>query len=382
MAHCEPRGEKRRDPAAAASDFQTVPRCLLAFALFIGSGGLLRPSRAQQPSTPQSSIRSTAELVKIDVGVLDKHGEYIAGLTQNDFRVLDNSGPAAITYFAPIEAAARVAVIVETSPAVYLIQNQHLAAAYALLQGLRAEDEIALIAYDRAPRPLLSFTSDKSALVEALSQLQYSLGSAQLNLFDSVSTSLDWLAPALGKKAIVLLSTGLDSSPSAHWETLVSKLRANDVVIYPVALGGSLRWPVKKAKQSKSKSKVSRNSEAASAETSAAEEDESPLSFQKADAALNSLAAITGGQAYFPNSGQDFARIYGEIATALRHQYVLGVTPAHDGQVHAISVEVLDNAAVASALAPANTPAAAQPAPPARTGLRIFHRQSYLAPAP
>lgn len=356
-----------------------MPRFLLTFTLILCSTGLSRPLRAQQPASPQSSIRSTAELVKIDVSVLDRHGDYIAGLTQNDFRVLDNSASAAITYFAPVEAPARVAVIVETSPAVYLIQNQHLAAAYALLQGLRSEDEIALIAYDASPRPLLSFTPDKSALVQALSQLQYSLGSAQLNLFDSVSTSLDWLAPALGKKAIVLLSTGLDSSPPAHWDALVSKLRANDVVIYPVALGGSLRRPAKKSKQSKSKG--SKNSEAASTDASAADEGENPLSFQKADAALNSLAAITGGQAYFPNSAQDFARIYGEIAAALRHQYVLGITPAHDGRFHSVSVEVLDNATAASASAPANA-LAAQPAAPAKPGLRIFHRQGYLAPAP
>ena len=34
--------------------------------------------------------------------------------------------------------------------------------------------------------------------------------------------------------------------------------------------------------------------------------------------------------------------MYHEIASALRHEYVLGIAPAHDGQFHALTVEVLD----------------------------------------
>ena len=48
------------------------------------------------------------------------------------------------------------------------------------------------------------------------------------------------------------------------------------------------------------------------------------------------LAQITGGRAYFPQSGKDFVPTYKEIASALRHQYVLGIAPAHDGQYHAL----------------------------------------------
>lgn len=319
-------------------------------------------SRGQEQVASQPAIRSTAELVKVDVSVLDKRGDYVGGLEQKDFRVLDNNAERPLAFFAPVDAAAQVLVIVETSPAVYLIHNQHLAAAYALLDGLRPDDEVALIAYDRAPRPILAFTADKPALVQALNRIQYTLGSGDLSLYDSISTSLDWLAPVIGKKAIVLLTTGLDSAPPERWDALVAKLRADDAVIYPVALGGALRRPVgKKPKQPKH----TKDSDPGAAESTDATEN--PLSFQKADTALNALAKMTGGQVYFPQSAGDFARIYSEIASALRHQYLLGIEPAHDGQFHRLAVEVLNQPGTPSSK-------------PSKSAFRVFAREGYLAP--
>ena len=94
--------------------------------------------------------------------------------------------------------------MIETSPAVYLIHNQHLVAAYALLDGLAADDEVALVTYDQAPREILTFTPDKSALLAALGGVQYTIGMDDLNFYDSVSGVLDWLGPATGKRALVI----------------------------------------------------------------------------------------------------------------------------------------------------------------------------------
>ena len=61
---------------------------------------------------------------------------------------------------------------------------------------------------DRSPRAVLDFTPNKSALLAALGQIQYTIGMDQLNLYDSVSAVLDWLGPSAGKKTLVLLTTG------------------------------------------------------------------------------------------------------------------------------------------------------------------------------
>jgi VWFA-related protein len=239
-----------------------------------------------------------------------------------------------------------------------LIHAQHLTAAYALLDGLAPDDEVALVSYSQAPQAILPFTPDKSALAAALGQIQYTLGMGNLNFYDSVSTVLDWIAPLHGKKAVVLLTTGLDSSPPERWDALVQKLKADDTVLFAVALGGSLRHPPS-AKKKKSK---------AAPKTDTTDEPANPVTFAKADSALRSLAKITGGRAYFPESPNDFVTIYREIASALRHQYVLGIAPQHDGQFHALTVEIPD----------ANRRSG--PASTKSPEFQIFAREGYLAP--
>lgn len=310
--------------------------------------------RAQTPAVPtQEPLRVATDMVKINVSVMGNSGDYIAGLEQKNFRVLDQESSQPVIFFASTDAPAQIMLMVETSPAVYLIQNEHLTGAFALVQGLAADDQVALVTYSQEPRPVLAFTADKTALTSALGQLQYTVGMGQLNFFDSISAVLDWIAPLPGKKALVLLTTGLDSSPPARWDALVQKLRAQDVVIFPVALGGELRRPLldKKKKPSASVSA-------------------SVLSFQNADRALLALADMTGGNAFFPMTPKDFFPVYHDIAAALRHQYLLGIAPAHDGKYHPLSIQVLDDAG--------------QPAPKQGTNsvYRVFARKGYLAPGP
>jgi VWFA-related protein len=328
---------------------------LLRFAAVVGcaAGLMAAPSVGQETASPAPTpLQVTTELVKLDVGVMDKRGQLVAGLKSDDFRVLDNGAEQPLTFFAPVEAPAQILVLIETSPAVYLIENEHLLAAYALLDGLATDDQVALATYDQGPRAVLALTPDKRALLAALNQVQYTMGMAQLNLYDSVSTVLDWLEPATGKKALLVLTTGIDSSPTARWDALVEKARARDVVIFPVALGGSLRGgPNKKTKKAGG-----------------------PLSvFTKGYAALGSLAAITGGRAYFPESAKDFAPIYGEIAAMLRHEYVLGIAPAHDGEFHLLGVEVLKNGATSRAATSGSVQTKG-------SEYHVFVRQGYQAP--
>jgi hypothetical protein len=62
--------------------------------------------------------------------------------------------------------------------------------------------------------------------------------------------------------------------------------------------------------------------------------------------------------------------MYQQIAAALRHQYLLGITPEHDSQFHALRVQVLDDSA---------QPFATEGK---KATHRIFSREGYLAPGP
>jgi Ca-activated chloride channel homolog len=344
----------------------------LSFAGAVSLCGLaVRTCEAQQSSTvSQIPLQATTEIVKVDASVIDKHGEFVGSLTRNNFRILDNGVEQPIVFFAPVEAPAQVLVMIETSPAVYLIHNEHLAAAYALLDGLAPDDQVALVTYDRAPQPILGFTADKSVLLSALDGVQYTIGMGDLSFYDSVSTVLDWIRPVTGKRAMVVLTTGLDSSSSTRWEALAAKLRGENIVIYCVSLAGKLRpEPGKKPKAKKPSPKSAPDSASDSVSNPVSTSDVE-ASFARADTALLSLATITGGRAYFPKSDKEFVSIYRQIASALRHEYVLGIAPAHDAQFHSITVNVVE-----SGIPPAN-PAAKQ------SEYRVFTRAGYIAPAP
>ena len=183
-------------------------------------------------------------MVNVDVSVTDAKGNFVAGLSREQFHVFDEGAEQPITNFDSIDVPVQILLLVETSPAVYLIHREHLAAAYLLLEGLAPADQVALATYDDALHPVLPFSSDKAGVAAALGEVRYTLGTARLNLYRSLSHALDELAPMAGRKAVVLLSTGLDESqsevasdPSAsaieskEGEKLAAHLRAAGVVV-------------------------------------------------------------------------------------------------------------------------------------------------------
>jgi len=189
---------------------------------------------------------------------------------------------------------------------------------------------VAIASYSDTITPLVGFTADKQQAVAALNSLNYGMGMANLNFYDNLATAVDWAGgTGGGKAAIVLLSTGLDSSGPGHWESLVEKLRGSNVMVLAVALGGELRSSGKRARRS----------------GGGAAGSDGEISFAASDHALTSIAAETGGYAFFPGTDRDFAAAYSRIAALVRHQYSLGFdADVHDGRYHTVQVTVVDDA--------------------------------------
>jgi len=248
-------------------------------------------------------------------------------------------------------------MVVEAGPAVYFLEASHLQAAQALLSGLSAGDRFAVVKYDAAPQALLDFTPDKQAAEGALGKVRFNLGFGALNLSQSLSTVLDWLGKVQGKKTIVLLSTGFDTSPENAMQGVLTRLKVSDVRILAISLSGELRSPPATRK--------GKNRGKAPPEKSAVAEE----GFAKADQLLGAMTEATGGRVYLPKSARDFSGVYAEIAQLVRHEYSLAFAPpVRDGKVHAIEVRVSP-----SPNATPSTPASAY---------RIDYRRAYLAPSP
>lgn len=301
----------------------------------------------QQPPPTSEPIRVAVERVNVGVIVTDAKGKFVENLRQQDFQVLDNGTPQPITDFTAVDAPAQVLMAVEAGPAVYLLQDSHLFVADALLAGLSPGDSVAIVCYNAVPTPLLNFTEEKPAAQAALNQTQFNLGYGSLNLSSSLNTVLDWLATVPGKKTIVLVSTGIDTSPQDVMSTLLGRLQTGDVRIVAVSMSGPMRNGSKGSRQ-----QIQQTQQA----------------FEQADAWLRQLAESTGGRAYFPENAKAFQETYRQIAQLVRHEYSLAFAPpVADGAAHSIQVKMN--------FAPAN----AKDKPPE---YRVDHRRSYIAPKP
>jgi VWFA-related protein len=303
----------------------------------------LTPTSKAQSQQPTSPIRVTVNRVNVSVTVTDSTGHFISGLRREDFHVFDNDIGQPITDFLPIEEPSQLLLLIESGPAVYFLGQDHFRAADTLLTSIAPSDPVAVAAYSNAPQLILGFTPDKTAARFALQNLNFNMGFGDLNLSASVAATLDWLAPLPGKKTIVLLSTGFDTSPPQNWQIIQQKLQTSDVRILAVSLSGDFRKPIKGKK---------RNAQ------NRTDQDFVNEGFRKADESLQQLSKATGGRVYFPKTAAGFNRAYAEIAQLVRHEYSLAFAPpAPDGQLHSLKVRVRDRS------------------------YQVDHRQAYLAPA-
>jgi len=312
----------------------------LAFALSIALSG------AQEvPLTQGQTIQVNVDRVNVGVIVTDGKGYFVQGLKRDHFHVSDNGVEQPISEFAPVEEPGQIFLLVEAGPAVYFLQDTHLFAADTFLNGLSAGDRVAVGRYAEAPVAVLDFTAEKQVAQAALTGIRFNLGFGQLNLSSSLNTVLDWLAHVSGKKTIVLLSTGVDTSSQQAIEAIQARLQTCDVRILAVSVSGPMR-----------NGKVGNQKQV----------QQTQRAFEEADARLRALSEATGGRAYFPQNAKAFPAIYKQMAQLIRNEYSLSyVPPQADGAVHSIEVKV------------------DVPSGPLKKKLpdyRVDHRKAYVAP--
>jgi Ca-activated chloride channel homolog len=318
-----------------------VGQPFLAVLLLLLAAPSLCTAQSQEPTPP---IRVSVNRVNVGVTVTDSTGHFIEGLHREDFQIFDNGVEQPITDFLSIEEPAHLLLLIESGPAVLFLGKNHLLAADTLLTTIAPTDRVAIATYSRSPELLVDFTPNKTTARMALQGISFASGFAELNLSSSLAAAIDWLAPLPGKKTVVLLSTGVDTSQTHNWQLIRQKLSTSDVRILCVSLAGDFRKPAKGKKLSKDK----REARAFVKQV-----------FGEADQWLRELSHSTGGRAYFSRNTKEFNRAYAEIAQLIRHEYSLAFAPpAADGQLHSLKVKARNSA------------------------YQVDHRQAYLAPPP
>jgi VWFA-related protein len=149
---------------------------------------------------------------------------------------------------------------------------------------------------------------------------------SESNLYDAVVDTAERMSEIEGRKAIVLISSGMDTFSKLTFDKTRRALQTHGVPIYAIGLMQALReWYDARGYLDS----ISR------------------LDFLQADNQMRTFAKETGGQSFFPRFYGEFPSIFGAISQSLRNQYALAYQPsnqAKDGKYRKIKVELVNPA--------------------------------------
>lgn len=279
----------------------------------------------QPPASEQKPLGSTisveAALVNLDVLVTDQDGMVLAGLKRENFRVSDNGQVQQITHFEPTGAPITIAIVMEYSALAYdYFAYKSASWGSTLLNHLEPLDYVALVTYDIKPTVRMDFTRNKAEMSQALGTLSYPQFH-EANMYDALIDTLDRLDHVKGKKAILLITTGVNTLSSNSLDDTIKRTKQSDTVIFVVGVA---------------------ESEYMSAETQMS--GVQSISYMQAKNQLMTFAKISGGSFWFPRFEGEIPGIFKSVATFLRSQFRIGFTPAdlvRDGKYHKLKVEIV-----------------------------------------
>ena len=243
-------------------------------------------------------IRVNVNLVHIVATVKTGTGAIVGSLGKDDFEVYDNGVRQEIAHFErQTDQPLSVALLVDVSGSTAKDLAYEIDSAGKFVRALLAEgnleDRAAVYAFDDQVRQEHGFTHDHGALNLALKRLH---GSAGTSLFDAICLVSRDLEPRQGRKAMVIVSDGGETTSKWTSHDALQAAQMADAVVYSVVV-----LPIT--------SDAGRN--------------------RGGEAFLTYIAHGTGGQPFFPEPNAQLDKAFKEIVDDLRTEYVLGFYP-HD----------------------------------------------------
>jgi Ca-activated chloride channel family protein len=381
-----------------------IPRCvfLLVLAVFtmptlITSGQeppaqKQRPRRVQTGSTagttqkpPDSTtggeevgegdvVRVDTQLVSVPAIVTNSLGRPVPGLRQDNFIIYEDGQKQTIANFGTTEAPFEIALLLDTSGSTRADVDLIRQAANAFINALRPGDRIAIVAFqDRASGgstmaavDLLSpLTDDRKQLSAAIANLGSSKGTP---FYDALYKIADvvFREPARdavrGRRAVVALTDGVDSTSSSNYAAARNKLLRAGVACYFIEVNTEDFVEDRLLKDCRDDGQL--NLSAVQLERyrqifvpNARSEDYGDFCqmgpFQRlqisrdlynlARREMDDLARLSGARNFAAATLQDARAAFAKVAADIGTQYSLGYYPtnkARDGKFRSIKVEV------------------------------------------
>lgn len=292
------------------------------------------PPPKKAADMPDYSLKVNVPLVNVDVSVLTKNGgQFVSGLKQENFRVMEDGVPQQITHFGVSKAPITAVLLVEFASTNYVFMIDALRASYAFANAMQKNDWIAVSYFDMQPHILVDFTQDKSAVYGALNEMRIP-GFSETNIFDALYDTLDRLDRVEGKKYIILVTTGIDSFSKITYDKILKKVKdTKDVTIFPISVGFMMReWCETNPSYY---CRMMAHGMGIEVHT---------IDYLQGDNEMRTFAAMTGGRAYFPRFEGELPEMFNDISSDIRNQYTLSYSPSNtklDGTYRKLKVQVV-----------------------------------------
>ena len=248
------------------------------------------------PAQPPTVFRDTVTQVHVIASVKNSKGELVGALQKSDFKILDNGVPQEIKVFERQSLQAlSIALLIDVSGSTAKDLKYETDSATKFLKALLSEgnpqDAVGLYTFDSDVTEVRSFTHNYPSLDNAL---KYVHGSGGTSLYDAIYFAAHALETRGGRKVMVVISDGGNTTSSMGIEKSLKAAQFADAVIYPVVV-----LPIT--------NEAGRNT--------------------GGEHSLIFMAEGTGGRTFFPGFGKELDQAFADIIGELRTQYFMGYYP-------------------------------------------------------
>jgi len=269
-------------------------------------------NESASPEIDESSVvRVSTSLITVPAVVMDRNGRYVPNLKKEDFHIYEDGVEQNVSYFASVERPFTVALMLDVSGSTQSEMSQIREAANIFVGRLRANDRLMAITFDGKIN-VLTEAEDVSAVRRT--KLHIPAVTDGTVLYDAVDFVLKRMAQIPGRKAIVLMTDGVDQSSTATFKATMTEIAEQDVLVYTVQYNTLPQLPQRLSviKNEKARRKV---------------QERLMKGYAVSEPYLRGLAEKTGGRFYKADELSDVGPAFAAITSELGVQYSLGYYP-------------------------------------------------------
>ena len=268
------------------------------------------PGTGQPQPRPTPGYRVTVRLVNVFTTVTDDHGAPVAGLSRDDFRVLEDGIPQTIAVFdreseLPLSIVLAVDTSLSTMRDFKLEQTSARKFAHSIM---RPVDHLSVFQVTENIDQLTGFTPKLGEIDRGIDRLRVGAGTS---LYDGIFLSSEALLNREGRKVLVLITDGGDTTSTATYQSALRRAQQAEAIVYSIIV-----VPVA--------ADAGRNT--------------------GGEHALMTISKDTGGKYYYAESIAELDDAFRKISEELRTQYLIGYYPSRqvsDSPFRRIEVQVV-----------------------------------------